>query len=150
MTRYLPLVFSLFCYALFNIVFLYLACFLLEIGVSKTINSGQPGHWAPSLVVNLGLIALFGATHSLMARDGFKRWLTRFAPPVIERSLYVLQSSFFLGLAIAFWQPMPQVIWHGEGVFAFAAYAVFALGVFLLLWSTFLIDHFELFGLRQS
>lgn len=150
MTRYLPLAFSAICYALFNIVFLYLALFLLELGVPKTINSGVVGHWAPSLAINLGLVALFGATHSVMARDWFKRWLTRFVPEVAERSVYVLQSSVFLAIAMLHWQAMPQVIWHVEGAAAWLFYAAFGLGVVVLLWSTFLIDHFELFGVSQT
>ena len=150
MTRWPPFFFSVICYALFNAVFLYLAAFLLEVGVAKTINSGEVGHWAPSLAINLGLIGLFGATHSLMARDWFKRLLIRIAPQVVERSIYVLQSSIFLAIAMLHWRAMPQVIWHVDGVGAWLFYAAFALGTFLLLWSTFLIDHFELFGVRQT
>lgn len=149
MARITTLIYSLICYVLFNAVFLYLAAFLLEIGVSKTINSGAVGHWLPAVVINIGLVVLFGATHSIMARDWFKKWLIRFVPEVAERSTYVLQASLFLALVIWQWQPMPQTIWYVEGTAAWSFYAVFGLGVIMLLWSTFLIDHFELFGLHQ-
>ena len=150
MTRTITLSYSLICYLAFNAVFIYLAGFLLEIGVPKTINSGVAGHWFPALAINLGLIALFGATHSIMARDWFKQWLTRLLPEVAERSTFVLQASLFLALAIWQWQPMPHTIWQADGVAALVFYALFGVGAVLLLWSTFLIDHFELFGLRQS
>ncbi len=150
MSRIATMTYSLISYALFNAVFLYLAAFLLEIGVPKTINSGTVWHWVSAVIIDLGLIALFGATHSIMARDWFKRWLTRYVPDVAERSTYVLQASLFLALTIWQWQPMPQAIWHVEGNAALVFYAAFGIGAILLLWSTFLIDHFELFGLRQA
>ena len=132
MARITTLTYSLICYVLFNAVFLYLAAFLLEIGVSKTINSGEVGHWLPAVAINIGLVALFGATHSIMARDWFKRWLTRFVPEVAERSTYVLQASLFLALVIWQWQPMPQTIWHVEGDAALLFYAAFGVGVVIL------------------
>ncbi|MGI9450635.1 MAG: methanethiol S-methyltransferase [Geminicoccaceae bacterium] len=150
MSRLLTLVYSFVCYALFNLTFLYLAGFLLEVFVPKTINSGEVVHWTRATAINLALIALFGATHSIMARDWFKRWWTTFVPEIAERSTYVLQSSIFLALAIWQWQPMPWTVWQVEGDAAWVFYAAFGGAAVLLLWSTFLIDHFELFGLRQA
>lgn len=150
MSRFGILGFSVACYTIFNAAFLYLAAFLLEFGVPKTMNSGDVGHIGPAVAINLGLIALFGATHSIMARDWFKHWLTQFVPPTIERSTYVLQASLFLALAMWQWQPIPHAIWSFEGILAWPFYLAFGLGIVVLLWSTFLIDHFELFGLRQA
>jgi protein-S-isoprenylcysteine O-methyltransferase Ste14 len=149
MSRITITLYGVLCYALFNAVFLYLVAFLLEIGVPKTINSGDAGSTARAVLINLALIAAFGLSHSVMAREGFKRWWTRYIPKAAERSTYVLQSSLFLGCTMYFWQPMPSTIWHVEGVLSWPFYAAAAAGCGLVLISTFLIDHFELFGLRQ-
>ena len=136
-------------YALFNASFIYLAGFLQDFGVPKAINDGALVPASEALLINLGLVFLFGFFHSLMARDGFKRWWTRFVPQEAERSTYVLQSALFLFLAMWQWRPMPDVIWHFDGLLAAAWVALFVVGVSVLLISTFLIDHFELFGIRQ-
>jgi len=144
--------YGVLAYALFGIVFGYLAAFLLELFVPKSINSlnGEPvPTLARAIVINLGLIAVFGFFHSLLARDWAKGWLLRVMPAAAERSTFVVQSSLCLALAMWQWAPMPGVIWHVEGVAAGLAYAVFVAGAGLVVWSTFLIDHFELFGLRQ-
>lgn len=136
-------------YILFNISFLYMLGFLQGIIVPKAVNDGATVSLAPALLINTGLIFLFGFFHSLMARARFKHWWTRIVSIEAERSTYVLQSAVFLGLAMWQWQPMPWVLWSFDGALAIATYAVFVLGGVLVLLSTFLIDHFELFGLRQ-
>ena len=136
-------------YILFNAAFLYMIGFLLELPVPKAINDGAATPIAAAIAINIGLVFLFGFFHSLMARERFKRWWTTIIPADAERSTYVVQSALFLSLAMWQWQPMPTVIWAVDGALAWVAYGICALGVFLVLLSTFLIDHFELFGLRQ-
>lgn len=149
MSRILITAYGVLAYALFLAVFAYLAGFLLELHVPKTINAPVPGAAPFAIWINLGLIALFGVTHSMMARDWFKRALTRIIPEEAERSTYVLQSSLCLALAMWQWRAIETTIWQVEGPAAVLFYALFALGTGILLLGTFLIDHFELFGLRQ-
>lgn len=151
MTRALVFVYGLMAYALFLGVFVYMAGFLLGFGVAKDINDGraiQNGAML-SFVINLALIAIFGIFHSVLARDSAKSLLLRFLPAAAERSTYVLQSSLCLVFAMWQWQPMTTTLWQADSLGAVAIYAVFALGGIIVVWSTFLIDHFELFGLRQ-
>ncbi len=138
--------FGVFSYVLFNASFLYFAAYL--VGFVGPDPANAPG-FATAMAINVGLVMLFGVTHSGMARDGFKRWLTRFLPKAAERSVYVFQSSVFLTIAVWGWQSMPGTLWHVEGAGAIAIYGVFGLGLGILFLATFLIDHFELFGLRQ-
>lgn len=150
MKKTIILFYGVLCYALFNIVFLYLLGFLLNVFVPKSIDSGGSGHWLEATAVNIGLIALFGGVHSIMARRRFKQWWTRIVPPAAERSTYVLQASLLLALVMWQWRPLPATIWqidHVVGQTFF--YVIFALGVGIVLLSTFLINHFELFGLQQ-
>ncbi|MBG6145261.1 methanethiol S-methyltransferase [Roseibium album] len=149
MKRPVLLLYGIVSYAAFNISFLYLAGFLLDVGVPKSINEGNVASLGIAAVTNFGLIFLFGFFHSLMARQWFKNWWTRFVPVEAERSTYVLQAAAFLSLLMGFWKPMPAEIWSVTGWSAVAVYLVFAIGLTILLLSTFLIDHFELFGLRQ-
>ena len=136
-------------YILFNAAFLYMIGFLLELPVPKAINDGAALPVAGAVAINVGLVFLFGFFHSLMARERFKRWWTQIIPADAERSTYVMQSALFLSLAMWHWQPLPTTIWAFDGAAAWVAYGICALGVFLVLLSTFLIDDFELFGLRQ-
>ncbi len=150
MSRYLSFLYGLVCYSLFFAVFLYLIGFLNDVVVPKSVSSGEPGPVAIALVVDLGLIALFGVQHSVMARPGFKHWLTRFLPPAVERSSYVLATNIVLILTYLYWQPLPGVVWQAENeTVATALYALAALGWLIVLISTFLTNHFDLFGLRQ-
>jgi len=149
MNKFLITLYGGVCYLGFVLTFLYLPIFLLELEGVKSINSGLEGPLTKAVSTNLALVMLFGVTHSVMARDWFKRWLTCYVSPAAERSTYVLQASAFLLLAMVLWQPMSQVIWALNGWAMLAAYAFFAIGLVVVLWSTFLIDHFELFGLRQ-
>lgn len=139
-------------YLMFLAVFAYMAGFLLSLVVPKAVNDagafGETPLWT-AIAVNLALIALFGVLHSLLSRDWAKRQLMRVIPRAAERSTYVIQSSLCLALAMWQWRPLPETIWHLEGAAALATYAAFVIGVAIVLWSTFLIDHFELFGLRQ-
>eukprot|EP01034_Spumella_vulgaris_P003550 gene3550-4562_t len=111
-SRYLSFAYGVVCYSLFFAVFLYLIGFLNDVVVPKSVSSGEPGPMAPALLVDLGLIALFGIQHSVMARPGFKRWLTQFVPQVVERSSYVLATNIVLILTYLYWQPLPGVIWQ--------------------------------------
>lgn len=149
MKRPFLVLYGLFAYLLFNASFVYMLGFLQGVGVPKAVNDGAVVSTGEALAINVLLIFLFGFFHSLMARDSFKQWWTRIVPVDAERSTYVLQSALFLFLALGYWQPMPTVIWELDGLYALAMQALFVVGVATLLTSTFLIDHFELFGLKQ-
>jgi protein-S-isoprenylcysteine O-methyltransferase Ste14 len=138
------------CYALFFATFLYAIAFVEGLGVPKTIDSGAPGPLVPSLIVDLALLGIFAVQPSLMARPFFKRWWTRIVPAPIERSTYVLFASLALILLFVGWRPLPQTIWSlASGAGATTLTAISLAGFGLVLVSTFLISHFELFGLRQ-
>jgi protein-S-isoprenylcysteine O-methyltransferase Ste14 len=144
------LLYGIVCYAIFFATFLYLVGFMGDLAVPKSIDSGAAGPLGRALAGNTLLLALFGVQHSLMARPRFKAWWTRFVPRPIERSTYVLASSAVLGLLCWLWQPIPAAVWDVSGpVGTPALRGLFLAGVALVLYSTFLIDHFDLFGLRQ-
>jgi protein-S-isoprenylcysteine O-methyltransferase Ste14 len=138
------------CYVAFLASFLYAVGFLGNIGVPKSIDSGLQGSLMQALMVDAGVLALFALQHSIMARTWFKKAWTRIVPQVVERSTYVLFSSVALIVLFWKWQPMGGVIWNvqsttGRYVLGFS----FAFGWLTVLVSTFLINHFDLFGLRQ-
>lgn len=148
--RVFPLLYGVLCYVLFFGAFLYLIGFLGNFAVPKGIDDGTPPNTAIALVTNLGLIALFGFQHSVMARPAFKRVSTRIVPRSIERSTYVLATSVVLAAIYWLWQPMPQVVWQADSPFLRTfVWCVFGTGLLIVLLSTFLIDHFDLFGMRQ-
>ncbi len=151
MQRFATLAYGGFCYAIFFATFLYLIGFVGNAFVPLTVDSGAPSAslWL-SLGIDVALIAVFGLQHSLMARPGFKRAWTRVIPAVAERSTYVLLSSLALILLFLAWQPIPTVVWEAESPAGRGLLTgLFLTGVTLVLYSTFLIDHFDLFGLRQ-
>lgn len=152
MTRLLALLYGVVVYVVFFATFLYLIGFVIDLTLlPKTINEGGP---AASLVmavgVNLALMAAFGLQHSIMARSGFKRVWTRIVPWSVERSTYVLAATLVLILLLWQWRPIPGIVWQVEmqGL-AWALWAICFAGWGILLFSTFAINHFDLFGLRQ-
>jgi len=115
------------------------------------IDSRQPVDLAQGMAVNLGLLLLFGLQHSVMARPGFKRLLKRMIPGPAERSTYVLISAFMIGLICIFWQPLPGTVWAVDNpIGQWLLIGGYVAGWGVSVWSTFIIDHFELFGLRQA
>lgn len=153
----LAMVYGVVVYLVFFASFLYAIVFVGNIAelpggllVPKTIDSGAVGAPIPSLIVDAILLSIFAVQHSLMARRGFKRAWTRIVPPSVERSTYVLLSSLALLLLYWQWRPLPEPAWAVANPLGAAALsASFWAGWGIVLISTFLLDHFELFGLRQ-
>lgn len=143
-------IYGIVSYALGVASLVYLICFLANMIVPKTIDATPAGPIAPAVLVDLVLVALFAFQHSLMARPAFKERWTRVVPKPAERSTYVLITGLTLALLFWQWQPIPGVVWNvedavGKGVLQ----GLFWLGWVILLSSTFMINHFDLFGLRQ-
>lgn len=152
MARAVYLLYAVVAYAIFFATFLYLIAFVgnLPFAPQTVDRGGADSALLPAITMNLSLIALFGLQHSVMARQGFKMLWTRLVPAPIERSTYVLFASIALLLLFAFWRPIPGDVWRVESVVGAATlWALFATGWLVVLLSTFLLNHFELFGLQQ-
>lgn len=153
MKKILTMLFSVSAYAVFLSVFLYLIAFLTGLPVvPRNVDSGGPvSPVGVAALIDIGLIALFGLQHSIMARPAFKKVWTRIVPAQSERSVYVLFASIALMVLFALWQPIPGEVWRAQsdGV-RILAWALFGSGWLIVLASTFLINHFELFGLQQA
>jgi len=148
--RVASFIYGVFCYLIFFGTFLYAAGFIGNIVVPKSIDSGRTGALGEALLINALLLALFAIQHSLMARPWFKDAWTKVVPKQLERSTYVLFSSLALILLFWQWRPIGGVIWNVETpALRYVLYAICAMGWLTVLLSTFLINHFDLFGLRQ-
>jgi protein-S-isoprenylcysteine O-methyltransferase Ste14 len=155
MSRALNLLFAIICYAIFFATFLYLIAFVGDLAlVPKTVNAPQSG--MPKIekaIIDVVLIAIFGLQHSIMARPAFKRAWTRVIPPATERSVYVLFASLALIILFRFWHPLDRTIWQVSPNMAWLSMILWAMfwgGFGIVLITTFLINHFELFGLQQA
>ena len=150
MGRFIAFVYGLAAYAVFFVTFLYAVAFVGNMPVPKTIDSGTVASLPESLIVNLVLLSIFAIQHSVMARPAFKAWWTQFVPKPVERSTYVLFASLALVLLFWQWRPLPAVLWHvDQPQIAVAITGLSHLGWLIVLSSTFLINHFELFGVHQ-
>ncbi|UFW46845.1 MULTISPECIES: methanethiol S-methyltransferase [Bradyrhizobium] len=147
------LLYAIVSYGIFTVSFLYAPGFVGNYVVPKSIDEpidvGSPTHLSEAIVVNLLLMSLFAIQHSVMARPAFKRWLVKFLPAACQRSTYVLLSSLIL-LLFWQWRPIPAPVWQASGVAAWLLTGVHWLGWLIVFASSYMIDHFDLFGLRQA
>jgi protein-S-isoprenylcysteine O-methyltransferase Ste14 len=148
--RAAALAYGVASYLVFFASFVYTVAFIGNYGVPKSIDVGSESELGPSILINVALLGAFALQHSVMARPAFKRWWTTVIPPSCERSTYVLVSSLLLILLLWQWRPITTTIWRVEGVPAAILTAICWIGWLIALASTWLIDHFELFGLRQA
>jgi protein-S-isoprenylcysteine O-methyltransferase Ste14 len=150
MGRFMALLYGLAAYTVFFLTFLYAIGFVSGQGVPKTIDSGAVAPIAQALAVDLILMSVFAVQHSVMARKQFKQWWTRFVPKAVERSTYVLLANLALILLFWQWRPLPAVVWQVDNAaLAAAVVALSFAGWLIVLLSSFLINHFELFGVHQ-
>ncbi|GJM27329.1 MAG: membrane protein [Phycisphaerae bacterium] len=150
MKKTLVLTYGAVAYLAFFAAILYMIGFVGNIGVPKGIDDGPVGPLWAAIAVNLGLVFAFAVQHTIMARPGFKRWWTQFMPKPMERSTFVLASSALLGVLYWQWRPIEGTVWSVESAAARGTlYGLYALGWALVFYASFLINHFDLFGLRQ-
>ncbi|OBH51918.1 methanethiol S-methyltransferase [Mycobacterium sp. E2479] len=150
MKRYLTVGYGAGAYLMFLAAFLYLVAFVAGLWVPRTVDHGLSAPIGQAVLVNVLLVAAFGAQHSVMARPAFKAWWTRFVPASIERSTYVVLSSAVLVLLYWQWRTMPAVVWDVRlPAGRLTLWTLFWLGWAIALASTFMVSHFDLFGLRQ-
>lgn len=151
MKKILSLIYALAAYLLFLCTFLYAIAFVGGIGIRKSLDAPATGPWLRSCIIDLGLLSLFALQHSGMARTAFKRRITLLISPSIERATFVAASSVALLALITYWQPIGGTLWSVQSTAVRGLlYAAFAGGWALVLVTTFLINHFELFGLQQA
>ena len=150
MKRILTFLYGALSYAGCLAVFLYLMGFIGNFGVPKSMDSPAAGPWQTALWIDLGLLLVFALQHSIMARPAFKRMLTKFVPVSAERSTYVLASNVALLFLFWKWRPLGGTVWNVQSELGnVLLYGGYAFGWALLLFTTFVINHFDLFGLRQ-
>jgi protein-S-isoprenylcysteine O-methyltransferase Ste14 len=150
MGRFIAFLYGLASYVVFAGAFLYAIGFVEGLVVPKGIDDGTVVPFTEALIVNLLLMSLFAVQHSVMARKSFKQWWTQYVPASVERSTYVLVASLALLLLCGHWRPMPSIVWQiNDPTIATAILGLSLAGWLLVLTSTFLINHFELFGLHQ-
>jgi protein-S-isoprenylcysteine O-methyltransferase Ste14 len=150
MNRTLALIYGAFAYLVFITAFTWAILWTGNLWVPKTIDSGLPGPAGTAILVDVALLTLFAVQHSVMARTGFKTWWTGFVPQAIERSTYVLLASLTLALLCWQWRPLPNPVWSVDlPVGATLLWILFSLGWVTVLASSFMVSHFDLFGLRQ-
>lgn len=150
MSRILAFIYGVICYLIFFVTFLYTIGFVGNLIVPKTLDSYLDGSLSQGLLINSLLITLFAVQRSFMARPGFKKWWIKIIPNPIERSTYVLMASLALLLLFWQWHSLGGIIWNIQNPIASnIIYGIFALGWLIVLLSTFMINHFDLFGLRQ-
>jgi protein-S-isoprenylcysteine O-methyltransferase Ste14 len=152
MSRAATLLFAIVCYAIFFATFLYLIVFVGDFAFATlSVNVGPEASPGVAAVIDIALIALFGLQHSIMARPAFKARWTRIVPPPIERSIFVLSASIVLMILFLCWRPINAIVWNvGNPIFADLLWILFWIGWLTVLVTTFLINHFELFGLQQA
>jgi protein-S-isoprenylcysteine O-methyltransferase Ste14 len=150
MKKSIAFLYGILAYMVFLVAFLYAIGFVGNFTVPKTIDSGTEASILKAILINTSLLSLFALQHSIMARPAFKKWFTTIINPAIERSTYILLSSLALILIYWKWQPMKTIIWEAESdSVALVLTGVFFFGWFIVFISTFMINHFELFGLKQ-
>jgi len=152
MSRSLTMLFAIICYAIFFATFLYLIVFVGDLSfATRTVDVGPESPALTAAIVDVALIALFGLQHSVMARPAFKAKWTKIVPPPAERSIYVLAASIALMILFLGWRPIGSIVWNVTNpTLQMLIWAVFWVGWLTVLVSTFLINHFELFGLQQA
>jgi protein-S-isoprenylcysteine O-methyltransferase Ste14 len=150
MKNFIILLFGVISYVVFLVAFLYAIGFVGNVFVPKTIDSGEEAGLVSSILINCLLLGLFAIQHTIMARPKFKKWLAQFLSPAAERSLFVLLSSLILLLLYWQWQPMKTIIWDVQNAtLSWILIGLYAIGWLIVLLSTFMINHFHLFGLDQ-
>ena len=144
------LLYGVACYSAFFVVFVYFIAFVMDVFVPFSVDRGAVSEPLLAVTVNLALIGLFAVQHTIMARQAFKQWIVRYIPEPAERSTFVLSATLILAALCFFWKPIPGIIWQVESVpLAAATWAICLSGWLLVFASSYMIDHYDLFGLRQ-